>query len=602
MPVIAKEFNALSTISWVILSFMLMQTCVMPLAGRLADLLGRRNCLLASVGFFGVGSIACALSDSIVALVIFRAVQGIGGGGIMSCVMIVVSDLTPPASRAAYIAPLASMFALSSVVGPLLGGYLTDGPGWRFAFWINVPVCVPCFVIQFLFIPRSLGQEHHQHQLEVAAKHAAAAAGAAGAAELEDKKASAEFVVPNPMAAAAPPTTTTTAAKQAAKQAAAAAAAPVVAIDYWGSLCIIIGIICLSLALVWGGAEYPWSSPTIIVLLIIACLFILAFIYVEAYVAIDPIMPMRLFKVRNMAVSSTIVFFSGAAMACMYVYLPIFFEVTLFQTASEAGASMIPMMFGLPLGAILTGILVTKTGHYRLYPVLGCIALLIASYLFTTMRADISLANRVGFLLLGGMAMGPNVQVPLLAAQNAVPSRDVAVTSSAINFFQSVSGLIATAIAQTILNNRLKALMEPIVDDLKALFPNMPMTGDFDVRSLKGPLPVFYDRIIAAYGESTTSVFNIGIACAAIALCASAFMVHIPLRDGMGEGVHMEGVPYVPTNDADEKAALEAAGEIEPAAKAAAAAKAEVDAVAVPVAAAPATGSLAAAAEENPTV
>jgi hypothetical protein len=258
----------------------------------------------------------------------------------------------------------------------------------------------------------------------------------------------------------------------------------------------------------------------------------------------------------------------GAAMAVGYVYLPIFFQLTLGQNATESGVQMIPMMLGLPVGAILCGALVTtqKQIQYRIYPVIGIVMALIANILYVGMRVNTSKADLVGFLILAGIGMGPNVQVPLLAAQNAVKARDMAVASSAINFFQSVSGLLATAIAQTILNSRIKALLEPIGKDFVAFLVanNIPFTltaESFDVKLLKDPFPQFYDRFIEAYGEATSAVFNVGIACCAIALAGSLLMRHIPLREGLAETVHVEGV--APIIDVDAEAAAEAALEKE---------------------------------------
>ena len=136
MPVIAHEFNALADISWIMIAFLLTQTAITPLWGRVCDMAGRANAMLGALGSFIVGSVACALSTTMVQLTVFRAIQGVGGGGLMAIALIMIADLVPAQLRGSYIAPLASMFALSSIVGPLLGGYLTDGPGWRWAFWI----------------------------------------------------------------------------------------------------------------------------------------------------------------------------------------------------------------------------------------------------------------------------------------------------------------------------------------------------------------------------------------------------------------------------------------------------------------------------------
>ncbi len=207
-------------------------------------------------------------------------------------------------------------------------------------------------------------------------------------------------------------------------------------LDYAGIVTIVAGVVCLCLALVWGGTEYEWSDPKMIALLTLACIFIVAFVLIESYVAVDPIMPMRLFKIRNYATASWVSFFAGFAMTAGYVYLPIHFQLVNQNTASQSGVALIPMMLGLPVGAIMCGAIVTSTGLYRDKPIVGAAVLIIANWLYSTLTSTSTPAQRVGYLILGGLALGPLVQVPLLQAQNCVPSKDMAVCSSAQQFFQ----------------------------------------------------------------------------------------------------------------------------------------------------------------------
>lgn len=268
-----------------------------------------------------------------------------------------------------------------------------------------------------------------------------------------------------------------------------------------------------------------------IALLSLACIFIVAFVLIETYFAADPIMPMRLFKIRNYATASWVSFFAGFAMTAGYVYLPLHFQLVNQNTASQSGVALIPMMLGLPVGAILCGVIVTSTGLYRDKPIVGAAVLIIANWLYSTLTSTSTPAQRVGYLILGGLALGPLVQVPLLQAQNCVPAKDMAVTSSAQQFFQSVGGLLSTAIAQTALNNRLQEKFAPIIADFGG-----GNGAPLDMAVIQACCPALYDRIIDAYTYGVAGVFYVGMAGAACALVGALFTEHIPLKDGIADG------------------------------------------------------------------
>ena len=235
MPYIAEQLNCLNDISWVITAFLLAQTAVCPLVGRLSEIYGRKFMLLFAVGTFTVFSIGCALSNSIEQLAVLRAFQGIGGGAIMSSVLIVITDITPARTRGMAIAPIGIMFALASIVGPLLGGALTgvSHDGWRYCFWINLPIGASVFLALSLLVPSTIGDHH---------KRAAAAEAAA-----------------NP----------------------SAAPLAAVTLDVVGSVSCVIFVVALTLALTWGGGDYAWSDAHVITLLVVAGVFSVLFLLWE---------------------------------------------------------------------------------------------------------------------------------------------------------------------------------------------------------------------------------------------------------------------------------------------------------------------------------
>jgi len=330
MPAISKEFGNFDEISWIIVSFMLTNTASTPLWGRFNDILGRRDAMQVALLSFVIGSILCAVATSLPLLAIFRAIQGIGGGGIFSCALIMIADLVPAHQRGAYIGPLASMFALSGVTGPLIGGAFTDSVGWRWCFWINVPIGVICSIVVQIFIPKYLGRGHLIIPKNV-----------------ENKP---ESIVDNSVTDNHRETinkdTTTTSSTSASTSTSASSSIVAVttnsstttsttvenheldvgSIDYLGIFFIVGFCMCFALGVTWGGSKYAWNSATIIGLLIAASFFLIIFVFIELYHAADPIIPVRLFVVRNFAVGAGLSFFSGINMLGSYVYLPIFFQ------------------------------------------------------------------------------------------------------------------------------------------------------------------------------------------------------------------------------------------------------------------------------------
>jgi len=440
----------------------------------------------------------------------------------MAVAMIVIADLVPPSQRGAYIGPLAGMFAVSSVVGPLLGGFLTDGPGWRVCFWLNLPIGAVCSAVVAAFLPSSLGRLH-----------------------LRVKSDGADPAAPD--------------------------AYDVGTIDYAGIFTIIASVVLLCLALTWGGTTYAWSSATIVALLVVAAVTLAAFVAVEARVR-DPIMPLALFKRRNFAVSAVVSLLTGFVLTGCYVFLPLFFQYVLLQSASGSGVSMVPLMLGLPVGAMITGALVTLVPQlgYRFHPAVGSLGLVIANYLFSTLSPTTTQTQIVGYLILGGLSMGPGVQVPLLSAQNAVGPKFVAVASSSMQFFQSIGGLLSTAICQTLMNNRLAA---NLVAACTTAFVDVAANGaasvyaDAHLPDACGPLadrhgvtnPVLQALLAAAFSDAIARVFLVTLAGAAACAVAACFGEHVPLTDGAPQAPKATSADAAPADAASAGALAPAA-------------------------------------------
>ena len=352
-----------------------------------------------------------------------------------------------------------------------------------------MPVGAVCAIILYLYVPHTIGRGHM-----IVVRPAATAADVEGATSPSDVDPVGTKPVP--------------AASTASSVAQEEPELDVGTIDWAGIVLVVGSVTCLCLGVTWGGSTYSWDGATIIALLVVAAITAAAFVYVEGWVALDPVVPMRLFKVWNFSVCIIIGAATGWAMFGQYVYLPIFFESAKGESASAAGASMIPMMLAMPVGAMMSGIGLTvfKWLDYKVYPLFGCILTAVACGLYTTMTPSTPNYALVGNLILGGLVSGLSIMVPMLVAQNSVSKKDIAVATSTLQFVQSIAGLVVIAVMQSYFNGQVESLVKPLYSN--------------------GSSP---DAISAAEAKAVTSCFYISMAGAIAGAIASAFMRWIPL-------------------------------------------------------------------------
>ena len=498
MPKIASQFNSFGEISWIVTAFLLAQTAVSPLVGRLSEAFGRRTIILLAVFLFTIFSLACALATSFEQLAVFRALQGVGGGLVMPSVIIIISDITSMASRGIAMAPIMLVFTVSSVIGPLLGGFLTDvsETGWRLCFWINVPIGILAAIVIFICIPTTLGV--HAAKFDVQRSASGIIAGSrSDQAALEKQVADAA----SEKAAIADGATVTTSV--------VADDAPVVKkkldLDLLGSVLGVISITALCLSVTWGGGEYSWSDGRVFGLLIVAGVVGVAFVCWEILYAANPIVPFRLFAVRNFAVATWIFFWSGFGMMATTVYLPIYFQLVWGQDATASGVSLIPMMVSFPFGSISAGVAMAKTGKYYYQPLIGAVLMAVGSALLTLFSPTTIESQRIGYLIIVGLSCGLTIATPTATAQAAVLGRDRAVTTSTVSFFGVLGRLLASAVGQALLNNNLAAR--------------------------KGSIGPSYSAK-QAYSDAITPVYYLGVAGGVLLFLGALFCEHIPLSTG----------------------------------------------------------------------
>ncbi|KAJ3209793.1 hypothetical protein HDU82_000103 [Entophlyctis luteolus] len=393
LSAIAAEFQDLTEINWIATGYLLTSTAFIPiydenLKGQLADVVGRKLTFLLAIGIFEFGSLLCGVAVNMKMLIAARAIAGLGGSGIFSLVMIIISDLTTPKERGQYMGIVGAIFGVASVAGPLIGGAFVDR-----VFYINLPIgFFTIFVVVFF--------------LKLGSKTESLVSG-------------------------------------------------IKRIDWIGSLLLITSVICLLVPLQGGGSQYAWNSPTVIVLLIFGICLLISFCYVEGWVSKNPVLPFSIFKNRQTAASFVTIFFLGCGFFVLIFYAPLWFQIVKGSSATEAGVATIPLIMGLVVFSILSGVVASLTGHY--FPFIPLCALLVATGggLLTTLNEDSKSWQQVLYLLIAGAGLGCGVQTVLMSAQTSVSSSLISVITACTNFFQTIGAVIGLAIASSIFNNNL---------------------------------------------------------------------------------------------------------------------------------------------------
>jgi EmrB/QacA subfamily drug resistance transporter len=458
LPRIVSDLGGLSHLSWVVTAFAVASTASTPLYGKLSDQYGRRPAFFVSIGLFLLGSVLCGAAHSMDWLIAARGLQGLGAGGLITLSQTTIADVVPPRERGRYQGNVASVFALCSIAGPLLGGVITDMLSWPWIFYINLPIGVVALVI----LARSL-RPH---------------------------------VTPRSRR-----------------------------IDLAGFVLLIGGTCTGLLALSWGGTVYPWVSLQVLGLAAVTALQWAVLVPVELS-AKEAALPSRLF--RNRVFLSCAIGISLAVMAMFgaLVFVPLFFQVVHGASATEAGLRMAPVMGGLIVTSIIGGRLVTRTGRYKIYPLIG---LTLASLAL----AGMSLAARHGasanivdaWLVMLGAGMGLTLPNVTTAVQNAVAMSDLGVATATQSFFRSLGGAFGVAMAGTILAGTLKTSL-PAGENV-----SLTHLGLSQLRAL--PTAMQAD-LSTAYGHALSVTFAAAALCTLTALLVLSTMPELPLRGRNG--------------------------------------------------------------------
>ncbi|KAJ1664387.1 hypothetical protein GGF38_003100, partial [Coemansia sp. RSA 25] len=341
---ISSQYNDMTNGIWIITSYLLATTAVQPLFGKFSDILGRFEAVIVATVLFCIGSIMCAASHSLGMLVASRAIQGIGGGGMMTMVSVILSDVTSERDRGRFTAYLAASWGAASAVGPVMGGAIVENASWRIIFWINLPICIPSLIVLYfaLRIPRPEGS-------------------------LKEK---------------------------------------LRRIDFWGLATFQAFIIPIIIAFAWGGQGYKWTSGRVLGTICGSLAMFLLFLYIQWKVAVEPIIPLRLFRVRNVVASGLAHFALGASIYSPLMFIPSWELSVQRSTETQAGLHLLPLMGTMVVGATIAGAVMLKSGRYRELIIAGGVLIAIGNSLLILLEPGSNNGQRIGFLTITGMGFG----------------------------------------------------------------------------------------------------------------------------------------------------------------------------------------------------
>ncbi|KAJ3069975.1 hypothetical protein HDU98_006968 [Podochytrium sp. JEL0797] len=399
LQAIASEFNALSEINWIATGYFLTSTAFIPVYGQLADIFGRKPIFLLAIFIFELGSLLCGVATGMDFLIAARAIAGVGGSGIVSLAIIIISDLTAVRDRGKYLGIIGACFGVASVAGPLLGGVFVDHVSWRWCFYINLPI--GAFTVAVIVFCLKLPKTTNENLFESFKR-----------------------------------------------------------IDWLGTFLLVSSVICLLVPIQGGGSMYPWDSPLVISLFVVGAVLLFAFIYVQGWVAKNPVLTFELFKNREAVAVFGTAFFLGCAFFILIFYVPLWFQVVLGSSAMEAGIHTIPLIMGVTICSLSSGAVATTTGiFYPFIPVSAAVTA-IGSGLMTTLDEYSGMWQQILYLIIGGAGVGCSIQNNMIAAQMCVKPELLSVVTATTNFFQTIGAVLGIAVCSSLFNNHLQPNIE----------------------------------------------------------------------------------------------------------------------------------------------
>ncbi|WP_328612876.1 MFS transporter [Amycolatopsis sp. NBC_00355] len=483
MRTIADELHGLSLQAWATTAYLITATLSTPLYGKLSDLYGRKPMYLTAISLFLVGSLASGMATLMYELAAFRAFQGLGAGGLMSLALAIITDITAPRERSKYQGYFMAVFGISSVAGPVVGGFFAGIDsfagitGWRWVFLVNVPIALAALVV----VSKVLNLPHSRVEQKV---------------------------------------------------------------DYWGAVTLAVGLVPL-LIVAEQGREWGWGSAASIAMYAIGGLGVAAFIWQERRMGDAALLPLRLFNrpVFRMATLVTVV--QGAGMFGAMMSLPLYLQIVKGATPTQAGLQMLPLTLGIMIASLTSGRLISKTGRYKMFAVAGIGLMAAALFALSTITADTSLSFVMVIAFVIGLGLGASMQTLVLAATNDVRPQDIGVATSAATFFRQIGGTAGTAVFLSILfgtvgdkiaNAVRSAIATPAYTAALAQHPEFAqqLKSGLDVNDtsfLSSLDPVLARPILQGFAESMSTVFLVGGIVLTVGFALVWFLKEKPLSD-----------------------------------------------------------------------
>ncbi len=522
---IADELQGLDRQAWVTTSYMITSTISTPIYGKLSDLYGRKKFFLAAITLFIIGSLTCAFAWSMYSLAAFRALQGLGAGGLFSLALAIVGDIVPPRERAKYQGYFLAVFGTSSVFGPLIGGFFAETPailgitGWRWVFLLNVPVGLAALALVAVTL--------HLHHVPQKAT-----------------------------------------------------------VDWLGAVTLVVAVVPL-LLVAENGREWGWGSTTSVAAYAIAAVGLAAFIYAEWRAGDAGLIPLRIFRNRTIVIALSGGFVIGAGMFGGMLTLPQYLQIVHGATPTQSGIRMLPLVVGMMVASVLSGQLTSRTGRLKWFPVVGVGFMTVTLALLSTIGADTPWWQLATYMAMFGFGLGNTMQPLTLAVQSAVDPRQMGMATSAATFFRQMGGTLGVAVFLSILFNTLgdniakafkdaaatpdfqAALRDPAVlsNPTNAAFVKALTSGDSsalakvssDSSIINALDPRLAHPFKVGFSTSMDQVFLIGAVVCAIGFVVLLFLPDLRLSNKSAAAMHLE-MEHSVTDDLVDAAAMEAGG------------------------------------------
>ncbi len=460
LPTIVGDLHGGSHLSWVVTAYLLASTASTPIWGKLGDQYGRKRFFQGAIVVFLAGSVLAGLSQSMVELIVCRALQGLGGGGLIVGAQASVGDVVSPRDRGRYQGIFGAVFGVSSVLGPLLGGFFVDHLSWRWIFYVNVPIGVVALVVTAVVLPSAGTRSRH-------------------------------------------------------------------VIDYLGTSLLALAATAVILLTSLGGITYRWGSAPIVGMGVAGAVLLAGFVVAERR-AREPVIPLHLFGNRTFAATGAIGFVVGFAMFGAITFLPLYMQVVKGVSPTASGLRLLPLMAGLLVTSIGSGLIISRWGRYKVFPVVGTAVMGLGLYLLSHVGAATGTLFTTAAMVVLGLGLGMVMQVLVIAVQNAVGYEDLGTATSGATFFRSIGASFGVAIFGAIFSNQL-------VSQLHRFLPSLRVPAGSSGTSITPaqlaslPAPV-HRGIVLAYAAALQKVFLVAVPVAAVAFALTWLLPEVPLR------------------------------------------------------------------------